>query len=41
VEGPVPTTYTTTRQVTAGNHEIRMEYYENAGGAVTRLTISP
>jgi PA14 domain len=36
-----PTTYTATRQVTAGNHEIRMEYYENDGGAVARLTISP
>jgi glucose/arabinose dehydrogenase len=36
-----PTTYTATRQVTAGNHEVRMEYYENAGGAVARLTISP
>jgi glucose/arabinose dehydrogenase/PKD repeat protein len=36
-----PTTYTATRQVTAGNHEVRMEYYENGGGAVARLTISP
>ena len=36
-----PTTYTVTRQVTAGNHEVRMEYYENGGGAVARLTISP
>jgi glucose/arabinose dehydrogenase/PKD repeat protein len=36
-----PTTYTVSRQVTAGNHEVRMEYYENAGGAVARLTISP
>jgi PKD repeat protein len=35
-----PTTYTVSRQVTAGNHQIRMEYYENAGGAVARLTIS-
>jgi hypothetical protein len=35
-----PTTYTVSRQVTAGNHEVRMEYYENAGGAVARLTIS-
>jgi glucose/arabinose dehydrogenase/single-stranded DNA-binding protein len=36
-----PTTYTVNRQVTAGNHEVRMEYYENGGGAVARLTISP
>jgi glucose/arabinose dehydrogenase len=36
-----PTTYTATRQVTAGNHEVRMEFYENGGGAVARLTISP
>ena len=36
-----PTTYTASRQVTAGNHEVRMEYYENGGGAVARLTISP
>jgi glucose/arabinose dehydrogenase/PKD repeat protein len=36
-----PTTYTVSRQVTAGNHEVRMEYYENGGGAVARLTISP
>jgi hypothetical protein len=35
-----PTTYTATRQVTAGNHQVRMEYYENAGGAVARLAIS-
>ena len=36
-----PTTYTVSRQVTAGNHEVRMEYYERGGGAVARLTISP
>jgi PA14 domain len=35
-----PTTYTVTRQVTAGNHQVRMEYYENAGGAVASLAIS-
>jgi hypothetical protein len=35
-----PTTYTATRQVTAGNHQVRMEYCENAGGAVARLAIS-
>jgi PA14 domain len=34
------TTYTVTRQVTAGNHQVRVEYYENAGGAVARLAIS-
>ncbi|HEV8649910.1 MAG TPA: PA14 domain-containing protein [Actinomycetes bacterium] len=36
-----PTTYTATRTMTAGNHQVRMEYYENAGGAVARLTITP
>jgi glucose/arabinose dehydrogenase len=35
-----PTTYTVSRQVTAGNHEVRMEYYENGGGAVARLSIT-
>jgi glucose/arabinose dehydrogenase len=35
-----PTTYTVSRQVTAGNHEVRMEYYERGGGAVARLTIT-
>jgi glucose/arabinose dehydrogenase len=35
-----PTSYTATRRVTAGNHEVRMEYYERGGGAVARLTIT-
>jgi glucose/arabinose dehydrogenase len=35
-----PTTYTVNRQVTAGNHQVRMDYYENGGGAVARLTIT-
>ena len=36
-----PTTYTATRQVTAGNHEVRWSSTRTAGGAVARLTISP
>jgi glucose/arabinose dehydrogenase len=35
-----PTTYTATRSVTAGNHQVRVDYYERGGGAVARLTIS-
>jgi glucose/arabinose dehydrogenase/PKD repeat protein len=35
-----PTTYTVSRQVTAGNHQVRVDYYERGGGAVARLTIS-
>jgi glucose/arabinose dehydrogenase len=35
-----PTTYTVSRRVTAGNHQVRVDYYENGGGAVARLTIS-
>jgi glucose/arabinose dehydrogenase len=35
------TTYTAVRQVTAGTHEVRVEYYEHTGGAVARLAISP
>jgi hypothetical protein len=33
-----PTTYSTTVPLGAGSHQIRMEYYENGGGAVARLT---
>ncbi len=32
-----PTTYTTTRSLTAGSHVLRVEYYENAGGAVAQF----
>jgi hypothetical protein len=35
------TTYTASRQVTAGNHEVKVEYYEHGGDAVARLAISP
>lgn len=35
-----PTTYTTTQQLTAGNHTIVMEYYESGGGAVAKLSYS-
>lgn len=31
------TTYTATREMTAGEHEVRVEYYENWGDAVTRV----
>jgi hypothetical protein len=33
-----PTTYTVTRSLSAGKHEIVMEYYERGGGAVARLS---
>jgi len=32
-----PTTYTSTRTLTAGAHTVSVEYYENAGGAVAQL----
>jgi glucose/arabinose dehydrogenase len=35
------TTYTASRQVSAGSHELRVEYYENGGDAVAKLAISP
>ena len=33
-----PTTYTVDRNLTAGNHVIKLEYYERAGGAVAKLS---
>jgi photosystem II stability/assembly factor-like uncharacterized protein/surface antigen len=33
-----PTTYTVDVWLTAGNHTVRMEYYERGGGAVARLS---
>jgi hypothetical protein len=35
------TTYTASRQVTAGDHELKVEYYENGGAAVAKLAIWP
>ena len=35
-----PTTYTASRSVTAGNHEVKMEYYEALGGATAKLGIT-
>ena len=32
------TTYKATKSLTAGNHTIKMEYYENGGGAVAKLS---
>jgi hypothetical protein len=32
-----PTTYTTMRAVTSGNHQIKVEYYERGGGAVIQV----
>jgi len=32
------TTYTTTKTLSAGSHTIKMEYYENGGGAVAKLS---
>ncbi len=36
-----PTTYTVSQSLSAGTHTIKMEYYENGGGAVAKLSISP
>jgi chitodextrinase len=33
-----PTTYQATRLLTAGDHVVKVEYYENGGGAVARLS---
>ena len=33
-----PTTYTVDLPLTAGNHTLTLEYYENAGGAVAKLS---
>jgi glucose/arabinose dehydrogenase len=33
-----PTTYTGSRTLTAGAHDVRVEFYENGGGAVARLS---
>ncbi len=34
-----PTTYAVTRNLAAGRHRIRVEYYENGGGAVARFSL--
>ena len=36
-----PLTTTVTRAVAAGDHELRVEYYEEAGGAVARFDVKP
>lgn len=33
-----PTTYTVTKTLAAGNHTVKMEYYEYGGGAVAKLS---
>jgi hypothetical protein len=33
-----PATYQATRILTAGDHDVKMEYYENGGGAVARVS---
>jgi hypothetical protein len=33
-----PTTYTGTRTLTAGTHQVKVEYYENASGAVAQVS---
>jgi glucose/arabinose dehydrogenase/RNase P/RNase MRP subunit p29 len=33
-----PTTYSATRTLTAGTHDVKVEYYENGGGAVARVS---
>jgi hypothetical protein len=37
----VATTYTPSRTVTGGNHEVKVEYYESGGDAVAKVTIAP
>jgi glucose/arabinose dehydrogenase len=34
------TTYTASRTVTAGSHELKVEYYENGGDAVARFSVT-
>jgi glucose/arabinose dehydrogenase/PKD repeat protein len=34
------TTYTASRTVTAGDHELKVEYYENGGDAVARFSVT-
>ncbi|HKX26726.1 MAG TPA: PA14 domain-containing protein [Blastocatellia bacterium] len=36
-----PTTYAADVALTAGNHEVKLEYYEAGGGAVARLSWAP
>jgi PA14 domain len=35
------TTYTASRSVTAGGHELKVEYYENGGDAVAEVAVVP
>ena len=35
------TSYTASPTVTAGNHEVKIEYYENGGDAVAKVAIAP
>jgi hypothetical protein len=39
--GLADTAYTASRTVTAGNHEVKVEYYENGSDAVAKVTIAP
>ena len=34
-------TYTATRTLTAGTHQVKMEYYENTGDAVAKASWAP
>jgi endonuclease/exonuclease/phosphatase family metal-dependent hydrolase len=36
--GQAPTTYTAVKTLTAGNHQVKMDYFEDAGGATARLS---
>jgi glucose/arabinose dehydrogenase len=36
-----PTTYTVTRQLSEGTHQIVVEYFENGGGAVAKFSFAP
>ncbi|HXG75975.1 MAG TPA: PA14 domain-containing protein, partial [Gaiellaceae bacterium] len=36
-----PTTYTATRTLAAGSHQVTVEYYERGWGAVARVSWAP
>jgi glucose/arabinose dehydrogenase len=36
-----PTTYRSTTSLTSGQHEVKVEYYENTGGAVAQMSFAP
>jgi hypothetical protein len=41
MEGPVGDHLHRRAQVTAGSHEVKVEYYENGGDAVAKVAVTP